>query len=207
MPWRTSKGWKSEKAQAQDRALNKACQPPRHRKAPIVPQAQLSTALLCSSFSPSPEALQAILTHSSSQSHSFVVFSQPKRLKQPQLSNHSQTLQALHQFSTPSSISVIASSPDPLSHSCTVITPAPLPGKPHPKHIPSLKQHLRHPWSSYLCWENWACLMFFLKRYKSLGRRNNSLKGSVAELGLEIDTNCCDSKQGKTEGVIIPCQS
>lgn len=39
----------------------------------------------------------------------------------------------------------------------------------------------------------------FLKQYKSTDRSNNSLEvtGSVAEIGLEIDTNCCDSKEWK----------
>lgn len=39
----------------------------------------------------------------------------------------------------------------------------------------------------------------FLKQHKSIDRSNKSpeVTGSVAEMGLEIDTNCCDSKEWK----------
>lgn len=53
MPWRASKGWRSEKAQTQDRALSKAGQSPQHRNAPVIPQALIMALLVFILFSKS----------------------------------------------------------------------------------------------------------------------------------------------------------
>lgn len=48
--------------------------------------------------------------------------------------------------------------------------------------------------------------MFFLKHDKSTDSLNNSLEGSVAEIGLEIDIKCCGSKEWEIERGITPSQ-
>lgn len=122
MPWRTSKGWNSEKAQAQDKALNKACQPPQHRNAPVIPRAQLVMALpvLRHSRQFSPTALLNPTLFWSSQ-RIYPLKCAQKATTAPAFQSQTNS-PSTAQVSSPSSISVIASPLDFLSHSCTVIT-------------------------------------------------------------------------------------
>lgn len=134
MLWRTSKELKSEKAQTQGKALNKACRITSAERlfCYLASTADRGTAFVQlsprSSFGPaSPEALGVILTHSSSRSHFFVVFSErhfqwaQKATTAPAFQSHpSSPRTAL--VPTPSSASVIASPLHFLFHPCAVIT-------------------------------------------------------------------------------------
>lgn len=105
-----------------------------------------------------PEALQAILIHSSSQSHSFLVFSEDLSSQMGPKGYNSTS------FPITDKLSKYCTSFQPLLNFCNCLPTwflvsflhsnykaAPLPGKPHPKHIPSLIAILRHPWLNYFC--------------------------------------------------------